>query len=636
MSDSRRDFDVSTPNKKNRKEDVIKELEKIRKIKGSPEARKFVQDLYKQYPEEFVDEFNRLNAKRLEKIRRKAETVASKVIQKYQHDSRPLHEILAKMVRYKNQNDWTDVEYEIFRSELEKRFQGKRSDETDYNQWKPEFRSRINRTLGYRSKEVVHDEGLNIKDNEHGTLSEILNMYEKSLALHRANIMESLTYDDCDIRAITGEFNSGKHIASNHIHPLLAAMFFPKIGLFESQMLYSNIGEIIKSRYENKPISTEANAMLFNDMTTDPNDVVCDSSSAIVDLKKRYQVAIDLWEVVQNLRNGKYYDGQANTRLMANLNMCRNNLYDNADLTYNQDEGAILRRLLSVFSLRPTLISTRPIASIESFISNPWMSNLQGLGGVQQTGFPVPQFINQPMVTVTKVPMLIVQLPAHVGGNQLSEPISLQQAAATQMIWINENKNLIPKEQSVIHSREVIIFYVNRRSTQAPVKTLVNPLMFSGSSPISFSNFEKINDHPVDFPESVILSSGGDSYELRSVVALTEIGLKGCTPGITAGNSLISGSIALIKTLPNAQVSSVIPSGVLCYDPHSAAVPIPLKGGAGFTQDKPVTSIQQYISAEGSGQSFVEIASKKGTVFIYSKPCGMSTFTTCETFLSMY
>lgn len=625
MSDSkRRDFDTSTTSDK-----IPDELKKARHTKDPQELRK----LYNKYPEETMKSFNKENAKRLRKIKAKAIKVAEKVMYKYQNDSRPLHEILNKMNRYKDANKWTDVEYEIFKTELENRLQGKRAYEIDYNQRNPEFRSRINKALGYTTT-VTHEDGLKIKDSEQGTLSEILSMHEKSAPLHRSNFIDSLLYDDCGLQAISGEFNNGKHIASNHIHPLIVSMFAPKIGIFESQMLYSNIGDIVKCRYENKPIDTEANSMLFNDMITDPNDVVCDTTSPIVDLKKRYQVQIDLWEIVQKLRNGKYYDGNANHRFLTNLNMCKNNLYDNADLTYNQDEGSMLRRLMSVFSLRPTLLSTKPINAIESYMNNSLTMNMNALDKVnmQQSGLP---FVNAPAVTITKIPMLAFQLPVKglYGSGAIEEPINIQQAASSQLIWIKEGKGLVPREQTIIHSREVIIFYTNRRINRVSVKTLVNPIAFSPASPISFSNFEKINSHPVDIPDQIVLTSGGDPFDLRSVVAVTETSVKPCTTATANISSIVTGCVSLIKTLSSHPISQ---TGALCYDPFGASIPIQTSGG-GYSLDKPFTSIHMYIppSTPGAAQTFTEMASKKGTIFIYARPCSAGGSFRCEDFINV-
>src|SRR4029079_8840924 len=105
------------------------------------------------------------------------------------------------------------------------------------------------------------------------------------------------------------------------------------------------------------------------------NDVVCEINSPIADLKNRYKVQINLWETVLKLRNGSYYEADPISEFLTTLNACRNNLYDNADLAYNQDEGAILRRLLSVFSLRPTIIYTKPVYSVAAYVGGP-----QGMG----------------------------------------------------------------------------------------------------------------------------------------------------------------------------------------------------------------------------------------------------------------
>ena len=123
-------------------------------------------------------------------------------------------------------------------------------------------------------------------------------MYEKSSTRYKSNFMLSLMYTDCSLVAMTGEYKRERHIASNYIHPLIACMFLPKFDIFEIHMLYSNFGNIVKSRYENKPIVTEPDSLLFYDITSDPNDIVCEVNSPITDLRNRYKVQIGLWRTV--------------------------------------------------------------------------------------------------------------------------------------------------------------------------------------------------------------------------------------------------------------------------------------------------------------------------------------------------
>ena len=210
----------------------------------------------------------------------------------------------------------------------------------------------------------------------------------------------------------------------------------------------------LNAKYEKKPIVTEPDTLLFYDITTDPNDVVCNIDSAITDIRNRYRVQINLWENVLNLRNGKYYDSTSINEFLTLLNACRNNLYDNADLAYNNDEIAIMRRFLSVFSLRPVIMSTKPIHTIASVAAGP-LSLSYGMPssgmdqGVMQSAFP---FVNQPVYTITSVPMITLQIPPNTGNNNEAEPKDLR-SAINQTIWINEHKTIVPKEQQIIYSK---------------------------------------------------------------------------------------------------------------------------------------------------------------------------------------
>jgi len=645
MTDPRKRENTDTDNKTDHSDIVRKELDKLRNNKSL--SRHHIMELAHKYPEAVVDEIMKADAKRTARIRRIAGKVAEKVARKYQSGNRPLHEILNKMLKYKTENKWTDVEYEFFRSELEKRFDGRRMYEIDNNQMNVQNRSRINKMLGYKYH-ISQDDQLRIKDSEGGTLAEILSMYERSLALYRSNYMSSIMYEDSALQATTGKFDRTKNVASNHVHPLLACMFIPKIGLFESQILHSNMGSIIKSRYEGKQIAVEADAMLFNDMVTDPNDVVCEESSPILDIKKRYQVQMDIWDIVVNLRNGLYYQGDSNQRFLTDLHLCRNNLYDNADLIYSQDEGAILRRLMSVFSLRPTLISTRPILAVEAFLGTPWGSGM-GNGNGFGSGFGVPgspmgsmPFVNQPVITVTKIPMITLQLPYRAPDlNTPFEPIDINRAI-NQHVWLNENKTIVPKEQTIIHSREVLIFYVNRRIQRVTMRSYTNPIAFS-HLPLTMSNLEKLNSYPVTVPPTITLPTESDVYELRSVVAVQQTDIVPCPkPSALSDTAIIIGCIGLIKTLPSN--STIYPKPVIRYDPFGASIPVQFKDGNELTsryiQNPPMTMIDDafadpVLGDDGENETFQTIASTRGTIYIYAKPCEAGGNYSCLEFINL-
>src|SRR6185312_16328007 len=87
------------------------------------------------------------------------------------------------------------------------------------------------------------------------------------------------------------------------------------------------------------------------------------------DLLNRCNVQTKLWEAVLNLRQGKYYTNDLSSFILA-IDNCRNSVFDAADLAYVKDEGTIMRKLMSAFSIRPTIVSTAPLYGISSATSN--------------------------------------------------------------------------------------------------------------------------------------------------------------------------------------------------------------------------------------------------------------------------
>lgn len=633
MDDSRKASGIPavTGTNNNVAEKIRLELDNIYKKKGQPSTMDII-EIYNKYGdnETTVDEILRQNAKKYAKIKEKARKVAEKIHNKYMNSSRPLHEILDRMMKYKAQKKWTDAEYDEFRKVLTSMLSGSRALEVDNNQNYSFNRSRINKAIG--NIRIMQEEGLRIKESEHGILSEILSMYEKTSSLHKSVFMHSLMYKDCSLVAMTGEYKRERHIASNYIHPLIACMFLPKFDIFEIHMLYSNFGSIIKSRYEKKPIVTEPDSLLFYDITSDPNDVVCEVNSPMADLKNRYKVQISLWETVLKLRNGNYYEADPISDFLSALNACRNNLYDNADLVYNQDEGSMLRRLLSVFSLRPTIIYTKPIYSIASFAAGPFGPSMgfgmqPGMGmmpgmqsGMDSVGFSNLPFVNQPVYTITSIPMITLNIPPF---NPLLQPEPLDLRSATsKALWINENKTIVPKEQSIIYSKEVLIFYVNRRIQRVQIKTFTNPLPFS-QLPLTMSSFERLNEYPISVPFAMTLGRSDETYQLRSVVAVSETEIR---QGERT-TKIITGSTGLIMNHRDFDRSVYEPRYYL-YDPFGASLPVRHPEGEGYFTNKPISMIEPVFTPSPAltggieNPSFSDRASRTGTIYIYAKPTG--------------
>lgn len=616
---------VPEPANKNSKSDKIRqEVEKLTQ-KGYPSSDQ-VADLFEKYREDekILDEILRAITKRHTRIKEKMRELAQKIYRKYSNGERPMHEIMEKMIRYKTKHKWSDYEFDELRRELINLTHGRRALEIDYNQNISVNRSRINRALGNTS--IPIDKGIRIRENEEGVLAEILRMHQDSYGLYRSIMMHSLMYTDCSPVAMSGTYDRNKNIADNHIHPLIAAMFLPKLDIFEIHMLHSNFGSIVKARKDKRPYMTEPDLLLFQDITSDPNDVVCEINSPMMDIRNRFRVQIALYSTVLNLRNGRYYDDKSSMELFGALQACRNNIYDNVDLIFNNDDGALLRRLLSVFSLRPTFVKAKPLYNITSFTGDLAGVNFRFQQG-HNNNFDDQHFSYNSMglypyrdasATLTNIPMITVQLTP--GVNQ-GEPIDLRNAMS-QTLWINEKGNMIPKEHEIIASKEVLIFYVNRIEPRAQLRTYTNPIYFN-QLPITASEFPVLNTYPVNVPHTLTIRRSNEPYNLRSVVAVTQ-------NEIRSGDKVVNwvtGQTALIMSHRDFSRGSFEPKYFL-YDPKGASIPVehPEKDGE-YMFNKPISTIDPFFAAGSDdqniyGPSFFDRAQRTGSIFIYAKADG--------------
>lgn len=596
-------------------DNLKEEIEKLAK-KGSLTPQD-IEELYKKYEkrDEIIDEILRLREKKIRQFKKLAKTLAQKVYNKYILGGETYHNVLKGMLKYKKDNNWTDTQYDEFRRELGKLLTGTQTSEIEVNQTAEGFRSRISRALG--STNVTIQSGLNVKDSENSVVAEILSMYSNSLELHRNTFIKSLMYTDLAPQAIYGKYDAREHVASDHIHPIFACLYLIKLDILEIHTLYSNIGGIVKARHEKKQIYTEPDALLFYDMTSDQNDVVCEPSSPIADIRNRYRVQISLWETVMRLREGKYYGCASNRELMKALHACRNNLYDSAEVSQHNDEGALIRRFLSVFSLRPTIIYTRPLVTMTAYAGLPTNGYNVSLS-IDQTkaGLGNIPYVNQPSYTVTSIPLYTLQIPSFYDKTKTVEPINIT-SAVTQTIWISENQQILPKEQSIIYSKEILIFYVNRRIQQVRVKTYSNPLTFT-QLPMTMSAFESVNKYPVNVPFALTLGKTSETYDLRSVVAVTETSVNYSNKV----DNIITGCVGLLVKPRN--IRSATEQSYYLYDPYSASVPVQHPDG-GMTTNKPISSIPPYaLPGETDSVNFAETASQLGTIYVYAKSSGYS------------
>lgn len=560
---------------KNSVENEVQRLLRKGSRDGKINQHEFLRLREKYDDQDLVDKIQEAYVEKRTQIKKRAKKFARLIREKYSQSNYPYHQLLQKAHKYKQKYELSDEEFAEFQRVYERELVGQKSPELMMPT------TNMSKVLG----NIVQDDigfGFRAEGKDYEHIQEIVKMYHASRSLHARVILQSMTYRDCDAEAVTGTYNRlHGHDATCHVHPVIAALFLPKIDLIDSHFLFANIAHIVKTRKERGELKTRPDYELFYSMVTDPNDIVCDSRSPVKDLLNRCQVQQHLWNSVLGLRNGQYYNC-ATQEFIGAVDRCRLNKYDTPDLVYGRYDGTVIKRLLASFSFRPTVVATTP-----------YVNNMMG-----NTINPYAQTIRP---VVTSVPMINFRLP-----NTLNDTAPVDLASALEQTqFFFENGQLLPKNQSLIYSRGVLIFFVDRRTHLMRVN---NVLPFNVNHlPSAAAGFERMNERQVDFDTTFTIR--GDKYDLRSVV-VNEINDRVTINMPDA--PIIVGSSTLVMLHADPTVGRFV-NEYLQYDPLSAVD----ASRTGVTGNNPVTQIPGGPGTLPAGHSFLEKAATRGTIFIY-------------------
>jgi hypothetical protein len=560
----------SRSNQKNKESlSVDDEVQKLFRRNGGKINQQEFQNLRNKYGnEELVDKIQRAFIEKHNEISKRAKKFATLIREKYSNSQYPFHVLLEKAIKYKNKHGLSDDEFVEFQRIYENELVGLKSPEV----FTPN--TNIMKVLGNVNVNLQGFIG-KLSDNDFKVLQEILKLHASSKPLHSQVLLQSMQYQDCGIEALTGGYDRNIHNASNHVHPVIAALFLPKIDILDTHFLHSNIANIVKTRYNNENFSSVADLELFYALTRDPNDIVCDVKSTLSDLHNRALLQNQLWNAVLSLRNGQYYNSSFR-EFISTVDVCRLNRHDTPDLVYGRYDGTILKRLLSAFSFRPTVVATMPMYQI--FSTNPYQQNIKP--------------------TVTYVPMINLKLGPSINNN---EPVELNDALSQQQFFL-ENGNIVQKHTSLIYSRGVLIFFVDRRANIINTVNTMNPVAIL-NFPTAVSGFERLNDREVNAKDVIALRE--DIYQLRSVV-LSEVNTK------TSESNLIVGSSAVFMIHADYAKGINFPQ-YFQYDPYGVVGPTVLNGTA--VKNNPIVQIDGASAV--TEDNFKDMTRKRGIIFIY-------------------
>ena len=457
------DYQRSKSDKGSKSDIVDREVRNILKKKNATSAD-WLKLRQKYEDDQLVDRIQDAYQESLKKVRKNAKKLANLILSKYSNRNYPLHKMLRKALHYKEKYNLSDAEFEEFSRIYKQTIAGSNSKEAAGFDIP---RTNMGNILGYPAQNLS-DGGISASAADYPVLESIKKTYAATRSLHAQVLLQSLTYSDCSYEAMTGNFNRDKHNPSCHIHPVIAALFLPKIQILEESMILSNMANIVKNRLEGTTPTTKPDYILYYNLITDPNDVVCNESSPVQDLHARVQMQQKLWKAVHSLRNGNYYDCDA-SQFLAAVDQCKLNEYDNPDLIYAGHENVILRRILGAFSLRPTVVATTPLYG--NIGNNPFGNN-----------------VVRPKVTT--VPLITLRLP--LNPVQGVGPVQLQDAFE-QAQWFLRDNNIVPEHQSIIYSRQVMFFTVNRRAHSIRTGLYTQPYQFATLPPV-IHGFERLNN----------------------------------------------------------------------------------------------------------------------------------------------
>jgi hypothetical protein len=459
--------------------------------------------------------------------------------------------------------------------------------------------------------DFIYGQMIRLAPKDHSKLNELHLLYDETKHIHADVKSNVANYRDCAPEAITGQYDRTKHNVSVSIHPVIAALFFPKVSYLERRMLYSNIARMVLSRAQAylknlnfhlqtniAPGELDAEFELAQDISYDPNALEYFKDDTPIDnIIKRYRCQVELYLTVLNLRQGRYYsigynenDGIAG--FIRAINSYDWTFFDSPDLYHVQDEGTVLRKLLAIFSCRPTF------TQLSSF------TNRHGLGFASITGLAKTVFVNIPIVNI--------KLPIDLIGNQV-HTISLSRAL-TQTDYFIEHKAVVPKNKSVIYSNQVAFFYANRRYPTTTFNSTQMTCRYM-ALPITFINQTTINRTIVHFDNRMRI--GRDWFDLRSVVLLQR-------PPIT-GVEIATGCSAAIAVDPNSPTNLYQSTGApiyIHYNPSIASIQYlegnQPQGQTQFVSNTPVSFIDE-VTNDPSRIGFRSEARERGTIFFYVK-----------------
>ena len=561
-------------NSSKRSDDINKKVKfLIKKYSNQQDSNyEILSKLQKEYKDnEIIDAIMKKFTSEMKRIRKLSQKIQSRLFSKYPNlESK---EYIEKIKGYQKKYGFDDSETQSIINQVflnSNKFSNPEIFENNYN--------KMSKALGFMPASHNFSEKIYCGEDEREYLQVILTYANLYKELHNQVTLQSLIYSDkIEQTNIARVFDRQKINIFSFIHPVIAALFIPKFNLLDQHMLLASIAEIVHHKYNNRGLTTQPEYELYVQIATDPTETATvHKEPPFLDLMNRCNVQIKLWEAVLQLRQGKYYTTDMTSFIMA-IDQCKNSVFDAADLAYVKDEGTILRKLLSVFSIRPIIVITSPIPQM----TVPYVNHLTS---VTQSH-------------LTRLSMITIRIPQI----ETMEKFDLRSSLNQRQIYIH-HKKLTLKNQEILLSRELLIFYVHRRYKTLNYNKLTHPFQFT-NLPMTINQFEKLNKIRIEVPHTLEIGSldNKQKFSIRSAVAIETQDITHRDVDCDVDNNLkIITSCSAIVVHNGPGLVTSLPIHAWIYNPLE------------ISSEKDVHPIQGLTQ-----QDFCKKLEENGTIFIY-------------------
>lgn len=412
-------------------------------------------------------------------------TMTHNIFLKYHYTNMEVGDILERCKQIFEDERFTTKEIELFHKIYA--FMHKKS---LYNQIQ---QKNVTDNLGSVKPAVIENNKYKQNNENEQYINEIMTIAKTNKNEYMRAVFQSNIYTNDEVTNLLFAHNPGysEYVNDNvtcAIHPVIIALFALKINYLDNRVIHTNLAKLIVDRLNNEPLRTKHDFEFYMDLITNKQQIVCDKFNTFADLKKRVDIQETLRDTIWNLRGGKLYDCK-NISFLNTIDECSLNPVESPIYNFIRDEGTILRRLLNVFCIKPTFVTTMPVFDL-----------------TKKT---------MPIHKMDKLSMINVNLPNQI-VDSYSEPVDLKSGLDTPH-WYYENGLIVPKKQNILYSKELLIFYVNRKFRSMPA--IYNNVYRFRRLPVSIGNNEKINRHPINY--KFYQKVNQQLFRLQSVVCVS-------------------------------------------------------------------------------------------------------------------